>query len=94
MFYEIKDKIKFLMINKYANYFCQRCYSFLQKEEKVEFLNKIFEDFRFIIFDQIGTFPFQSIMDQIGLEEEISFIRDYFAQYSGEDLLQLCLVLK
>jgi hypothetical protein len=42
IFFEIQDYLQELMIDSYANYFCQRFYDFLQLKEKLIFLTKVF----------------------------------------------------
>lgn len=41
IFEEIKDKIHELMINSYANYFCQQLYKLLYQKERLIFLNNV-----------------------------------------------------
>jgi hypothetical protein len=38
IFEEIKNDVHELMVDLYANYFCQRFYDFLTQSEKIEFL--------------------------------------------------------
>jgi hypothetical protein len=38
IFEEIKTDIHELMVDSYANYFCQRFYEFLEQNQKIEFL--------------------------------------------------------
>lgn len=41
IFQEIKERLPELMTDMYANYFCQRFFSFLNDEERIEFLSQV-----------------------------------------------------
>lgn len=41
IFEEIKEKLSDLMVDNYANYFCQLLYKFLFHEERIEFLTQV-----------------------------------------------------
>lgn len=41
IFYEIWDVLNELMVDSYANYFCQRFYDYLNFNEKKDFLRKV-----------------------------------------------------
>ena len=44
IFLEIKFHLKDLLVDSYANYFCQRFYDFLEFNERIEFLQIVLFD--------------------------------------------------
>jgi len=87
MFDEISDKFSNLMLDSYANYFCPRFFTLLKKDQRriflLDILNHVFE----IGTSKIGTYPLQSIIDQINSEEEKVIVAD---SLNGK-ILEMCL---
>lgn len=75
------------MIDSYANYFCQKFFSFLNEVDKLKFLRKLKENFVEIGNSKIGTYPLQSIIDQLHSEPEKKII----IEAVREKVLFLCL---
>lgn len=86
IFEEIKFSLPELMVDPYANYFCQRFYDFLEQQEKVEFLNIIKDHVVNIGNSTIGTYPLQAIIDQMKTKEErrtiIEAVKDHIMEMS------------
>lgn len=80
IFDEIKDHIHDLMIDSYGNYFCQKFFSCINDNEKVEFLNNMKDHMAKIGNSKIGTYPLQAILEQLTTREQkqimIESVRD------------------
>lgn len=87
IYQEIDQFIPHLMIDSYANYFCQKFFSFLNEVDKLKFLRKLKENFVEIGNSKIGTYPLQSIIDQLHSEPEKKII----IEAVREKVLFLCL---
>jgi hypothetical protein len=74
IFDEISNSISDCMIDPYANYFCQKFFGVLKKEERIIFLKSIIEKIIDISISKIGTYPLQSVIGQLNNENEIEMI--------------------
>ena len=74
IFDEISNSISDCMIDPYANYFCQKFFGVLKKEERIIFLNSIINKIIDISISKIGTYPLQSVIGQLNNENEIEMI--------------------
>jgi hypothetical protein len=77
-----------LMIDSYANYFCQKFFSFLNNEQRLTFLKEIQDHFVQIGNSKIGTYPLQSIIEQLKTNEEKNIIIESLK----DKLLEMCQV--
>jgi hypothetical protein len=74
IYQEIDQFIPHLMIDSYANYFCQKFFSILNEVDRIKFLCKLKENFVEIGNSKVGTYPLQSIIDQLHSEPEKKII--------------------
>lgn len=86
IFLEIADKISQLMIDPYANYFCQKFFSVLNYANKIKFLNALTTNIESIANSKIGTYPLQSVIEQLQTDNEQLIILNAI---SGK-ILRLC----
>jgi hypothetical protein len=86
IFEEICCEISILMSDSYANYFCQKFYSFLNHRERILFLSQIDERFLEIGISKIGTYPLQAILEQLQSNEE----RNIMLNSASRHCLLLC----
>ncbi len=88
IFMELYEKLNSLMTDPYANYFCQKFYGFLSKEDKILFLKQIRSSLINIAISKIGTYPLQGIIEQLTTQTErdiiISTIKDYILNLSQD----------
>jgi hypothetical protein len=87
MFEEIYDKTHILMTDSYANYFCPKFFSLLKKDQRKIYLLNIKEHIHHICVSKIGTYPLQSVIDQLKLDEERIIIADSLQV----NILDMCL---
>lgn len=78
-----------LMGDLYANYFCQKFFVALGKEDRVKFLCYIRPFGKFIATGKVGTYPLQAIIESIVYEEEKYVIIDTFKN----DVIELSMVI-
>lgn len=73
IFKEIYPSLPRLLIHPYANYFCQKLYKYLTKNERVAFIFQI-QPFLFeISCNNFGNYTLQFIIENFQSEEEIKF---------------------
>ncbi len=72
IFNEILPYLPHLMIDHYANYFCQKFYGILNRNQRIIFIQKISPFFVEISNSSVGTYPIQSIISQFLENEEKS----------------------
>jgi hypothetical protein len=70
IFMEIFEKIPELMVDNYANYFCQKFYSYIDFELKMMFLNSLKRSVVEVGNSKIGTYPLQAVLEQLTTDEE------------------------
>jgi hypothetical protein len=85
---EIIEKIPDLLVDCYANYFCQKFFFVLKKEDRILFLEKIEPHFLSISQSKIGTYPLQAMMEHITDREEKKVIINAII----ENILDFCYV--
>ena len=69
IFNELCPHIASLMIDPYANYFCQKYFSVLNYDTKLKFLNALTADIDIISCSKVGTYPLQSVIEQLSSDE-------------------------
>lgn len=87
MLEEVSEKFWELMTDSYANYFCPKYFSYLRKNERIIFLMLIKNNIYDISVSKVGTYPLQSIIDQLETKEEKLIIAESF---QGK-ILEMCL---
>ena len=88
MFEEIQDHISTLIMDNYANYFCQKFYSYLSLPERINFLNKINNNILEISKSKVGTYTLQAIIEYVTSREE----KIIFANMFQNNFIELCQV--
>ncbi len=84
---EISDKFWELMTDSYANYFCPKFFSYLRRKERILFLMCIKNHIYDISVSKVGTYPLQSIIDQLETKEEkLIFVESFQGK-----ILDMCL---
>jgi hypothetical protein len=76
IFSEIEQGIPDLMTDSYANYFCQKFFSVLDENDRLRFLCIVGDHIVEIGNSKIGTYPLQTILDQLKTEKEKKIIID------------------
>ena len=76
IFQEINPSLIELIIDPYANYFCKRFFNFLNQKDKIDFLLSISNSLTKLSINNIGTYPIQGIIEQIGSKNEKKIIID------------------
>ena len=74
IFVEICPHLSEIISDAYANYFCKRFFSYLNQKERIEFLTSIQSSLITLSMDNIGTYPIQSIIEQVGSKVEKKLI--------------------
>jgi hypothetical protein len=88
IFKEINNSLQELLVDSYANYFCQRFYDFLEISQRIEFLFLIKNKIVSISNSTIGTYPLQAIIDQMKTKEE----RQIIIEAVQDHILEMCQV--
>lgn len=70
IFMEIKPELINIMNDSYANYFCKRFYIYLNYNDRIDFLLAIQSSIIKLSLDSIGTYPIQSIVEQVCSKNE------------------------
>jgi hypothetical protein len=83
---ELSPNLEELIIDPYGNYFCKKFFTYLNQEDRIDFLNTISKSLIKLSSDSIGTYPIQTIIEHLNSKFEkmiiISGIKDRF-----EDLI-------
>ena len=74
IFIEINPSLSELISDSYANYFCKRFFSYLNQKDRVDFLKGIQNSLVALSMDNIGTYPVQGIIEQVGSKTERKII--------------------
>jgi len=81
LYLEICPNLEEFITDPYANYFCKRFFSFLNQKDRIDFLKKIEKSIVNYSCDSIGTYPIQTIIENLisKLEKNIiiSSIKDH-----------------
>jgi len=77
------------MSNSYANYFCQKFFCSLKKEDRIKFLCYIRPFGVFIATGKVGTYPLQAIIENLQSDDEKYIVIDTFKN----DIIELSLVI-
>lgn len=70
IFMEIKPELINIMNDSYANYFCKRFFIYLNYKDRIDFLLTIQSSIIKLSLDSIGTYPIQSIVEQVCSKNE------------------------
>ena len=86
IYIELSPNLEELIINPYGNYFCKKFFTYLNEEDRIDFLKTISKSLIKLSSDSIGTYPIQTIIEHLSSKYEkmiiISGIKDGF-----EDLI-------
>ena len=74
IFIEISPSLPDIISDSYANYFSKRFFTYLNQKDKVDFLLAIQSSLVSLSMDNIGTYPIQSIIEQVGSKIEKKII--------------------
>jgi hypothetical protein len=83
---EIEPHLGELLIDQYANYFCQKLFDHLDPMDRIIFLQGISGKMLKISNNKIGTYPLQAIIEKSSSDTE----RDIILEGVKEILLELC----
>lgn len=89
MYSELKGNISNLLIDPYANYFIQKFFNFINENERIEFLKELKMSIIDVGNSKIGTYPLQSILEQLCTTTE----REIIVNYICDAALMLCQVI-
>ena len=85
IFLEVNPYLTELIIDSYANYFCKRFFNYLNQKDRIDFLLSIKDSLTKISINNIGTYPIQGIIEQIGSKNEkkiiINSIKDSISEF-------------
>ena len=85
IFLEICPYLTELITDAYANYFCKKFFNFLNQKDRIDFLLSIKDSLTKISINNIGTYPIQSIIEQVGSKNEkkiiINAIKDSISDF-------------
>ena len=65
IFLEIIDKLIYLLIDPYANYFCLKIFYLLNDSDRIQYLKKISINIEIISNNKISTYPIQCIIENL-----------------------------
>jgi hypothetical protein len=86
IYIELSPNLEELIIDPYGNYFCKKFFTYLNEEDRIDFLKTISKSLIKLSSDSIGTYPIQTIIEHLSSKYEkmiiISGIKDGF-----EDLI-------
>jgi len=74
IFLEIIDKLIYLLIDPYANYFCLKIFYHLNDSDRIQYLKKISNNIEIISNNKISTYPIQCIIDNLKTNNEKKII--------------------
>jgi hypothetical protein len=85
---EILPDLPELIVDSYANYFCQKLYATLTFKDRLLFLDKISPCIVEMCKTKIGTFTFQTFIEHFTTDEEKKAVGDIFKG----NIAEMCLV--
>ena len=84
IFIELSPNLEEIIIDPYANYFCKKFFTYLNQNDRIDFLKRIEPSFIKLSSDSIGTYPIQSIIEYLSSKAEkmiiINAIKDRFEE--------------
>ena len=84
IFIELSPNLEEIIIDPYANYFCKKFFTYLNQNDRIDFLKRIESSFIKLSSDSIGTYPIQSIIEYLSSKTEkmiiINAIKDRFEE--------------
>ena len=84
IFIELSPNLEEIIIDPYANYFCKKFFTYLNQNDRIDFLKRIESSFIKLSSDSIGTYPIQSIIEYLNSKTEkmiiINAIKDRFEE--------------
>lgn len=85
---EVAPFLSCLIIDPYANYFCQKFFSLLNNKDRIIFLKQISSSFSEVCKSKVGTYPMQTIIEiLIDIDEKKAVVKAI-----KENVYDLCLV--
>ncbi len=85
---EIAPFLNSLIIDPYANYFCQKFFSLLNNKDRIIFLKQISPSFSEVCKSKVGTYPMQTIIEiLIDIDEKKAVV-----EAITDNVYDLCLV--
>ena len=86
LYIELSQNLDEFITDAYSNYFCKKFYSFLCLKDRIDFLKKIQNSIIKYSCDNIGTYPIQSIIENVSSKYEkmiiISVLKDNIEKLS------------
>ena len=84
LYLELSQNLEEFITDSYSNYFCKKFYTFLGPKDRIDFLKKIENSIVKFSCDSIGTYPIQTIIENINSKFEkiiiISSIKDHIEE--------------
>ena len=74
LYLELSDNLEEFITDAYANYFCKKFFIFLNQTDRIDFLTKINNSIVKYSCDSIGTYPIQSIIENLNSNIEKNII--------------------
>jgi hypothetical protein len=85
---EIAPFLNVLMIDPYANYFCQKFFSLLNNKDRIKYLKQVSPYLSEVCKSKVGTYPMQTIIEiMIDIDE-----KKVVVEAIKENVYDLCLV--
>ena len=74
LYMEISPNLSDFITDGYSNYFCKKFYAFLSLKDRIDFLQKIENSILQFSCDSIGTYPIQTIIENLKSDPEKSIV--------------------
>ena len=74
LYIEISQNLSEFITDGYSNYFCKKFYAFLSIKDRIDFLQKIENSMLQFSCDKIGTYPIQTIIENLKSNVEKSIV--------------------
>ena len=74
LYIEISHNLSDFITDGYSNYFCKKFYAFLSLKDRIDFLQKIKNSMLQFSCDSIGTYPIQTIIENLKSNSEKSIV--------------------
>lgn len=86
---ELIDEPYELIIDPYANYFCQKFFAVLKSSDRLRFLQRVSPFIGDVSKSKIGTYPIQAFIEQLSnMDEKIIVIKA-----TKDNIMELCFVI-
>ena len=70
LYIELSQNLPDFITDGYSNYFCKKFFAFLNQKDRIDFLQKIQNSIIRFSCDSIGTYPIQSIIENLNSQTE------------------------